>query len=143
MSDDGPRHRHETRAALSEGGVGVVEPHRDQSPSPCHGRAPCGRINAMSDTQDITTILRRGLPALRARWPIRELALFGSRVRDDATPGSDLDVLVTFERPIPLSSFLALEQELGAMTGLRVDLVSSASLKPYMGERIRAEAVAL
>jgi predicted nucleotidyltransferase len=97
----------------------------------------------MTETRDITAILRQGLPDLRARWPIRELALFGSRVRDDATPASDLDVLVTFERPIPLSSFLALEQELGALTGLRVDLVSSTALKPYMGERIRAEAIPL
>ena len=93
--------------------------------------------------RDVTAILRQALPDLRARWPIRDLALFGSRVRDDATPSSDLDVLVTFSRPIPLSSFLALEQELSAITGLRVDLVSSAALKPYIAERVRTEAVAL
>jgi predicted nucleotidyltransferase len=85
--------------------------------------------------------LRAALPTLRQHWPIRSLALFGSRVRDDAAPDSDLDVLVDFARPIPLSSFLALEERLAAITGLRVDLVSAASLKPYIGERIRTEAV--
>jgi predicted nucleotidyltransferase len=42
-----------------------------------------------------------------------------------------------------LSAFLALEEKLSAITGLRVDLVSAAALKPYIGERIRAEAIAL
>jgi uncharacterized protein len=69
--------------------------------------------------------------------------LFGSRVRDAATPESDLDVLVEFAQPVALSSFLALEERLATITGLRVDLVSVAALKPYIGERVRAEAVAL
>ena len=46
-----------------------------------------------------------------------------------------------FTRPVPLSSFLALEERLAVITGLRVDLVSEAALKPYMGKHIRAEAV--
>ena len=64
-------------------------------------------------------------------------------MRDDATPDSDLDVLVEFARPVALSAFLALEQRLGTITGLRVDLVSAAALKRYIGERVRAEAIAL
>jgi len=97
----------------------------------------------MTGPGDLVEKLRAALPFLREQWPIRSLALFGSRMRDDATPDSDLDVLVEFERPIPLSSFLALEKRLATITGLRVDLVSAAALKPYIGERVRAEAVAL
>jgi uncharacterized protein len=101
------------------------------------------RATAMPETGDIIALLRAALPGLREQWPIRSLALFGSRVRDDATPASDLDVLVEFARPVALSSFLELETKLGAITGLRVDLVSAAALKPYIGERVRAEAIAL
>lgn len=97
----------------------------------------------MIETDDIIVKLRVALPGLREQWPIRSLALFGSRVRDDATPDSDLDVLVEFTRPVALSSFLALEERLAAITGLRIDLVTAASLKPYIGERVRAEAIAL
>ena len=97
----------------------------------------------MTEAGDLVEKLRAALPGLREQWPIRSLALFGSRMRDDATPDSDLDVLVEFERPIPLSSFLALEERLATSSGLRVDLVSAAALKPYIGERVRAEAVAL
>jgi predicted nucleotidyltransferase len=97
----------------------------------------------MTDKDSIIACLRGELPDLRKQWPIRSLALFGSRVSDDARPDSDLDVLVEFARPVPLSSFLALEERLGAITGLRVDLVSAAALKPYIGRRVLAEAVAL
>jgi predicted nucleotidyltransferase len=97
----------------------------------------------MPEPSDIIATLRAALPGLREEWPIRSLALFGSRVRDDSTPGSDLDVLVEFARPVPLSAFLALEERLAAITGLRVDLVSAAALKPYIGRRVRAEAVTL
>jgi uncharacterized protein len=100
-------------------------------------------ITVMTETGDIVATLRAALPDLREQWPIRSLALFGSRVRDDATPDSDLDVLVEFNQPIALSSFLALKERLTAITGLRIDLVSAAALKPYIGERVRAEAVAL
>jgi uncharacterized protein len=97
----------------------------------------------MNDTGNIIESLRSALPELQRQWPIGSLALFGSRVRADATPVSDLDVLVAFTRPVPLSSFLALEERLAAITGLRVDLVSEASLKPHMGRHIRAEAITL
>jgi predicted nucleotidyltransferase len=46
-------------------------------------------------------------------------------------------------RQTALSSFLALQERLAAITGLRVDLVSAAALKPYIGEGLRAEAVAV
>jgi predicted nucleotidyltransferase len=97
----------------------------------------------MTEAGDIIALLRAAIPGLREQWPIHSLALFGSRVRDDATPNSDLDVLVEFARPVSLSSFLALEARLATITGLRVDLVSAAALKPYIGERVRAAAVAL
>jgi predicted nucleotidyltransferase len=48
----------------------------------------------MIETRDIIATLRTALPELRQQWPIRKLALFGSRVRDDARPDCDLDVLV-------------------------------------------------
>ncbi len=97
----------------------------------------------MSQPADILPILRAALPDLRAHWPIQSLSLFGSRMRDDATARSDLDVLVEFARPVPLSAFLALEERLALITGLRIDLVSSAALRPHIGNRIRAEAITL
>jgi predicted nucleotidyltransferase len=78
----------------------------------------------------------RNGPSARSRY-----SALGSG--DDATPDSDLDVLVEFARPVALSSFLALEARLAEIAGLPVDLVSTAALKPYIGERVRAEAIGL
>ncbi|MFO1025241.1 MAG: nucleotidyltransferase family protein [Acetobacteraceae bacterium] len=102
--------------------------------------APKGTV---TNPPDLISTLRFALPTLREQWPIRSLALFGSRVRDDARPDSDLDVLVKFARPIPLSSFLALEDRLSELTGLKVDLVSAAALKRYIGEHVRADSIPL
>ena len=97
----------------------------------------------MSEKDAIIALLREALPDLRRRWPIRSLALFGSVVRDEARADSDLDVLVEFDRPIDMFAFLALEDALAGLAGRRVDLVSRAALKHYIGRRILAEAVPL
>jgi|SRR5580658_4498973 predicted nucleotidyltransferase len=95
----------------------------------------------MPEADDMLATRRTALPGLRQRWPISLLALFGSVARGDAGPASDLDVLVEFERPVTLSAFLALEDELSGLAARRVDLVSTRALKPYIGRRVLAEAV--
>jgi predicted nucleotidyltransferase len=97
----------------------------------------------MSEKDEVLAVLRAALPNLQRDWPIRSLAVFGSVVRDETKPTSDLDVLVEFARPIALSAFLALEDRLAELTGRRVDLVSRAALKPYIGRRVMREAVRL
>lgn len=97
----------------------------------------------MDERDKTVAALRDALPDLLRRWPIRSLALFGSMARGEASAASDLDILVEFERPIGLSSFLALEEELGALTGRRVDLVSRLALKPHISRHVLAEAMRL
>lgn len=59
------------------------------------------------------------------RWQITEMALFGSVLRDDFRPDSDVDVLVTFAQEFEpsLSDLLTMEEQLGEMLGRRIDLV--------------------
>lgn len=68
------------------------------------------------------------------RWKITEFALFGSVLRDDFRPDSDIDVLVTFE-PDPgwnLFDCVDMKDELEALLGREVDLVNKKYLKnPY------------
>lgn len=97
----------------------------------------------MNEKDQVIAALRAALPSLRQRWPIRSLALFGSVLRGEANPESDIDLLIELDQPIGLSSFLALETELTAVTGRRVDLVSRAALKPFIGRRVLEEAMQL
>jgi len=79
------------------------------------------------------------------RYHIRRLALFGSVLRDDFRPGSDVDVLVEFE-PEHVPGFLGLyelEQQLsGLLDGLEVDLITEKFLNRRIRGRVLAEAEA-
>ena len=85
-------------------------------------------------------LLSEQLPQLAEEYHVSSLALFGSYVRGEATPASDLDVLVTFRRPPSLLRLIKLEQFLSDELAVKVDLVVRDSLKPYIGRRILAEA---
>lgn len=85
--------------------------------------------------------LRSLLPELRERYDVDTLEVFGSRVRNDVGVQSDIDLLVTFTRTPDLLAFIALEDELSAKLGARVDLVMRRSLKPRLRDRILSEAV--
>jgi uncharacterized protein len=69
---------------------------------------------------------------------IRELAVFGSVLRDDFGPDSDIDLLVEFE-PEAEIGFLALarmQRELSVILGRKVDLVPKDGLKPLVRQSI-------
>jgi predicted nucleotidyltransferase len=76
-----------------------------------------------------------------ARFHVRSLELFGSIVRDAARRDSDVDLLVTFDEPVDLLTFLELEELIGDLLGRKVDLVVRDSVKPLLRERIFGEAV--
>ena len=65
------------------------------------------------------------------RWKITELAVFGSALRDDFRPDSDIDFLVTFAPDAQWSLFdhMAAEQELAEIVGRKVDLVSRTAIE--------------
>jgi uncharacterized protein len=65
------------------------------------------------------------------RWEITEFALFGSVLRDDFRPDSDVDVLVTFAPDAEWSLFddVDMEEELSAIFGRKVDLVSRRAVE--------------
>ena len=85
-----------------------------------------------------TTISRHGITLpmdeiaeFCRRWKIRELAVFGSYVRDDFRPESDLDFLDTFADDVPWTLFdlVTMGQELAAIVGRPVDLVDRTSIE--------------
>jgi hypothetical protein len=74
--------------------------------------------------------------ALCEKYDVRTLSLFGSVGRGAAGPASDIDLLVSFSRPVTLLHLVALERELSAILRRKVDLVTEASLSPYLRRRI-------
>jgi len=93
----------------------------------------------MQRLEEIDRILTKEMPELRAQFGVRELGVFGSCVRNEQTAGSDVDLLVSFERPVGFLTFLRLEKYLASLLGAKVDLVSRKALKPAIGRRILSE----
>jgi predicted nucleotidyltransferase len=87
--------------------------------------------------------LRANLPALAKEYRVKALGLFGSYVRHEQTPQSDLDILVEFDEPPSLFEFIRLEDHLSATLGIKVDLVMKEALKPAIGQRILLEVEAI
>jgi len=79
------------------------------------------------------------------RHHVRRLSLFGSVLRDDFRPESDIDILVEFEPAAGVGYFglFDMKEELARVLGRDVDLQTPMSLSPYFRDRVVREAVPL
>lgn len=103
-----------------------------------------------SNTQSLTSekileTLRELLPKIKTQYQIKQLGLFGSYVREEATQDSDIDILIEFKPDINfgLITYCQLENKLSETLGKRVDLVTKDGLKPYIGANILEEVIYL
>src|SRR5215207_10492185 len=91
--------------------------------------------------EKILEVLRQQVPTLTARYSVETLEVFGSYVRSEQKQDSDLDILVTFGEVSSLLTFIAIENYLSDLLGIKVDLVMKDSLKPNIGQQILREAI--
>lgn len=86
--------------------------------------------------KETLVILARLKPELVKRFGVTRLALFGSTVRDEAKPGSDIDIVVSFDGPATSSRYFGvqflLEDELGKTVDLITEKAMRKELKPYI-----------
>jgi hypothetical protein len=74
-------------------------------------------------------------------FAVKALFLFGSVARGEATPESDVDLLVEFDRPVGLFTLLRLQSYLEELLGCSVDLGTPNSLRPHLRETVLKEAI--
>lgn len=91
--------------------------------------------------EEILELLRQQIPLLAERYGVKTLEVFGSYVRSEQKKDSDLDILITFEEDPSLLTYIALENSLSDLLGIKVDLVMKDSLKPKIGQQILREAI--
>ena len=70
---------------------------------------------------------------------IRKVALFGSFVRGDAGPDSDIDLIVEFFQPTGLLALVKLERELSEAMGRKVDLLTEQAISVHLRGQIIKE----
>ncbi len=90
-------------------------------------------------TNELRARLAASLPELRRRHAIATIGVFGSWARGEQTPESDVDLLVVFEEPVGFFRFLEVKEELEALLGSKVDLVTPGGLRPQYQEHVIRE----
>jgi hypothetical protein len=76
--------------------------------------------------------------ALKSRGAKR-IAVFGSYIRGENKPQSDIDIMVEFSERKSLLDIVGIQRELADMLGIKVDLLTEKSISPYLIDRIRGE----
>jgi predicted nucleotidyltransferase len=92
----------------------------------------------MTQTEQILARIRPELTTLRKRFGVKTLGLFGSWARGEASPQSDVDLLVEFEKT-SFDAYMGVKFYLEDHLGRPVDLVIRRSLKPSLRERVLQE----
>ena len=90
--------------------------------------------------QEALTVLSNHQSTLKT-FGVKSLMLFGSVARDEARTDSDVDLLVEFDRPVGLFTFVRLKRYLEEILDNSVDLGTPDSLKPYLQEPVFREAI--
>jgi predicted nucleotidyltransferase len=94
-------------------------------------------INATFET--IGATLSAHKEELASSFGVSEIGVFGSVASGTANEKSDVDMLVSFSRPVGFIAFMRLERRLQEILGRKIDLVTRKALRPYIGKRILSE----
>jgi predicted nucleotidyltransferase len=92
----------------------------------------------MSESEEILDFLKRHKQDFETRFSVKRIGLFGSVLRDSASAGSDVDILVELTRPT-FDQYMDLKFFLEEKLGRSVDLVLADSLKPRLEPIITRE----
>lgn len=94
----------------------------------------------MNSLPEIAAVLRALKPELARQFGVDSIGLFGSVVRGDFTPRSDVDVVVAFSQPIGIG-FVDLAEKLESTLKRKVDLVSRKGIREEYWKAIEKEVV--
>lgn len=86
--------------------------------------------------------LRNALPAIRTRYGVKRIGIFGSFARSEQTRSSDVDVLVEFvDGQATFDNFMQLVYFLEDLFGRKVDLLTVRGIDKYIRSRVEREVI--
>jgi len=74
---------------------------------------------------------------------IKRILVFGSYARNEATPKSDLDLIVDFPEGTSLLDHIGIEIELSEALNMKIDLLSRNGISPYIKDHVLKEAIVI
>jgi uncharacterized protein len=88
-------------------------------------------------------ILKNLKPELMQQFGVKQLALFGSTARDEATENSDIDILVSFDGVATSARYFGVQFYLEDNLGCSVDLVTDKAVRPQLRPFIEQESISV
>lgn len=93
------------------------------------------------DKEQVLNLLKAHKSIMEQRFGVTCIALFGSTVRDETFPHSDVDILVSFEGPTTSKQYFGVQFYLEELIGSRIDLVTDKALRPELRPYVENEAI--
>ena len=97
----------------------------------------------MEEKLEVTDYQKREIINLLRPYGVKKIAIFGSRARGDATRNSDLDIIIWLDKPLSLMKLVQIEEELKVHLQIKVDLLTSRAISPYLQDIIQNEQVVI
>jgi len=95
----------------------------------------------MKTLEEIKELIEQNKETLRLQYGVKKIGIFGSFAKGNQKIGSDLDILIEFEKPVGFVRFMRLESKLSELSGIKVELVTKNALKPHIGQNILQEVI--
>ncbi len=73
------------------------------------------------------------------KYNVRRISVFGSFVRRELSPESDIDLIVSFYENKSLLMLIRIERELSERLGRKVDMLTEEAISPYLADIIKSE----
>jgi predicted nucleotidyltransferase len=95
----------------------------------------------MISLSEIKKVISKKKQYLNEQFGVKEIGIFGSYLRNQSRPDSDVDILIELERPprISLIGLVELQEYLTELLGIKVDLAIKRNLRKRIGKRILNE----
>lgn len=86
---------------------------------------------------------REDIMNIAQKYGAKNVRVFGSMARSEEDMDSDLDIIVEMESGSSLLDIIAIKQDIEELLGRKVDVVTEASISPYIRDAVLKEAVSL
>ncbi len=97
----------------------------------------------MNNKIELNEEIKKKIISILIKHGIKKILVFGSYARNEATPKSDLDLIVEFPEGTSLLDHVGMEIELSEALNMKIDLLSRNGISPYIKNQVLKEAIVI
>ncbi|HDZ16955.1 hypothetical protein LCGC14_1554850 [marine sediment metagenome] len=97
----------------------------------------------MNNKIELNEEIKKKIISILIKHGIKKILVFGSYVRNEATPKSDLDLIVEFPEGTSLIDHVGIEIELSEALNMKIDLLSRNGISPYIKNQVLKDAIVI